>query len=63
MIGDEFKGDGSVYLKVLVKPLVDLIWIAGLLFLLGSVITLWPDAREQRRLATNAEPGPLAATP
>jgi len=63
VIGDEFKGDGSVYLKVLVKPLVDLIWIAGLLFLLGSVITLWPDAREQRRLATNAEPGPLAATP
>src|SRR4051812_8933704 len=63
VIGDEFKGDGSVYLKVLVKPLVDLIWIAGLLFLLGSVITLWPDAREQRRLAANADPGPLAATP
>jgi cytochrome c-type biogenesis protein CcmF len=63
VIGDEFKKDGSVYLKVLVKPLVDLIWIAGFVFLLGSVITLWPDAREQRRLATNAEPGPVIATP
>jgi cytochrome c-type biogenesis protein CcmF len=63
VIGDEFKKDGSVYLKVLVKPLVDLIWIAGFVFLLGSVITLWPDAREQRRLATNAEPGPVPATP
>ena len=63
VIGDEFKSDGSVYLKVLVKPLVDLIWIAGFVFLLGSVITLWPDAREQRRLATNAEPGPVAVTP
>jgi cytochrome c-type biogenesis protein CcmF len=63
VIGDEFNKDGSVYLKVLVKPLVNLIWLAGLVFLLGSLITLWPDAREQRRLATNAEPGPVPATP
>jgi cytochrome c biogenesis factor len=40
-----------VFLKVLVKPLVNLIWIAGLVFLGGSLIALWPDAREQRRLA------------
>jgi len=25
---------------------------AGLVFVLGSLITLWPDAREERRLAT-----------
>jgi cytochrome c-type biogenesis protein CcmF len=67
VIGDEFKfrknAVTAVYLKVLVKPLVNLIWLAGFIFLLGSVITLWPDAREQRRLATNAEPGPVPATP
>jgi cytochrome c-type biogenesis protein CcmF len=68
VIGDEFKfgkGDtvNSVYLKVLVKPLVNLIWLAGFVFLLGSVITLWPDAREQRRLAARTEPGPVAVTP
>jgi cytochrome c biogenesis factor len=40
-----------VYLKVLDKPLVNLIWLAGLVFVLGSAIALWPDAREQRRLA------------
>jgi cytochrome c-type biogenesis protein CcmF len=40
-----------VFLKVLVKPLVNLIWIAGFVFLGGSLIALWPDAREQRRLA------------
>ena len=28
-----------------------MIWLAGLVFLLGSVITLWPDAREEQRLA------------
>jgi cytochrome c biogenesis factor len=67
VIGDEFKfgksGVNSVYLKVLVKPLVNLIWLAGFVFLLGSVITLWPDAREQRRLAGQTETGPVPATP
>jgi cytochrome c-type biogenesis protein CcmF len=67
VIGDEFKfgkrAVTSVYLKVLVKPLVNLIWLAGFVFLLGSVITLWPDAREQRRLAGQTEAGPVPATP
>src|SRR3954470_14138503 len=40
------------FVKVLVKPLVNLIWIAGIVFLFGSAIALWPDAREQRRLVT-----------
>ena len=51
MIADQFNTDGSVYLKVLINPLVNLIWLAGLLFVAGSLITMWPDAREQRRLA------------
>jgi cytochrome c-type biogenesis protein CcmF len=51
VIGDQFNRDGSVELKVFVNPLVGLIWIAGAVFLLGSVVALWPDAREQRRLA------------
>ena len=40
-----------VSFRVFVKPLVNLIWLAGLIFVLGALITLWPDAREQRRLA------------
>ena len=43
--------DGTVHVRAFVKPLVNLIWLAGLVFVLGAVITLWPDAREQRRLA------------
>jgi cytochrome c-type biogenesis protein CcmF len=54
IIGDQFNKDGSVDLKVLVNPLVNLIWLAGGVFLLGSLIAMWPDAREQRRLATRA---------
>jgi cytochrome c-type biogenesis protein CcmF len=61
VIADQFNTDGSVFLKVLVNPLVNLIWLAGLLFVAGSLITMWPDAREQRRLARRfAEEGALA---
>jgi len=51
VIADQFNADGSVYLKVLVNPLVNFIWLAGLVFVLGSAVAMWPDAREQRRLA------------
>jgi cytochrome c-type biogenesis protein CcmF len=51
VIPEQVNDDGSVYFRIFVKPLVNLIWLAGLVFLLGSVIALWPDAREQRRLA------------
>jgi cytochrome c-type biogenesis protein CcmF len=51
VIAQNFGDDGTVQFRVFVKPLVNLIWFAGLVFLLGSVIALWPDAREERRLA------------
>jgi cytochrome c-type biogenesis protein CcmF len=50
LIAEQIERDG-VFLKVLVKPLVNLIWVAGFVFLGGALIALWPDAREQRRLA------------
>jgi cytochrome c-type biogenesis protein CcmF len=59
VIGDQFNKDGSVVLKVLVNPLVDLVWLAGFVFLLGSLIAMWPDPREQRRLARRSEPVPV----
>jgi cytochrome c-type biogenesis protein CcmF len=51
VITDQINTNGTVVFKVLVKPLVNLIWLAGLVFLIGSLITLWPSAAEQRRLA------------
>ena len=54
VITEQIDPDGSIYFRVFVKPLVNLIWVAGLVFLLGSVITLWPDAREERRLVSRA---------
>jgi cytochrome c-type biogenesis protein CcmF len=51
VIADEITPSGAIYFKALVKPLVNLIWLAGFVFLAGALVTLWPDAREQRRLA------------
>jgi cytochrome c biogenesis factor len=51
VIAEQINADGSVFLRVFVKPLVNLLWLAGFVFLFGALITLWPDAREQRRLA------------
>ena len=55
-IADQIDKSGAVYFKVLVKPLVNLIWLAGFVFLGGSLIALWPDAAEQRRLAQRYAP-------
>jgi cytochrome c-type biogenesis protein CcmF len=50
-----------LFLKVLVKPLVNLIWAAGFLFVFGALIAMWPDAVEARRLAERYAPGAVAA--
>ncbi|MBA3787196.1 MAG: heme lyase CcmF/NrfE family subunit [Actinobacteria bacterium] len=59
----EVNPDGTAYFRVFVKPLVNLIWLAGFVFLLGSLIALWPDAREQRRLATRYAAAGVPAEP
>ncbi|MGZ8694117.1 MAG: heme lyase CcmF/NrfE family subunit [Gaiellaceae bacterium] len=58
---DDLRKDGSVLLEASVKPLVNLIWLAGLVFLFGSVVAMWPDAREERRLATRYAEHPSLA--
>src|SRR5437762_1940564 len=55
LIADQVNSNGSIDLKALQKPLVNLLWLAGLVFVGGSLIALWPDAREERRLAARYE--------
>ena len=62
VIAEQIDPDGTVYFRVFVKPLVNLIWLAGLVFLLGSLIALWPDAREQRRLVERTRAIGIPAT-
>jgi cytochrome c biogenesis factor len=61
-IADQFDKNGTLFLKVLVKPLVNLVWAAGFLFVFGSLVALWPDAVEQRRLAERYEGAAAART-
>jgi cytochrome c-type biogenesis protein CcmF len=49
--GIDTNGSGGVQVKVLVNPMIGMIWLAGGVFLLGALITLWPDPREVRMLA------------
>jgi cytochrome c-type biogenesis protein CcmF len=51
VITDQINPNGTIAFKILVKPLVNLIWFAGVIFLIGSIVVLWPSAAEQRRLA------------
>jgi cytochrome c-type biogenesis protein CcmF len=57
VIPDELHpGSQLMYVQVLVKPLVNLIWVAGFVFLFGAAVAMWPDAREQRRLVARLAP-------
>ena len=59
VIADSFEGE-AVFLEVFVNPLVNLIWLAAFVFLAGAVVTMWPDAREARRLARRFADGEAA---
>ena len=51
IVGDQFNEDGTVDIEAHVNPLVNLIWLAGIVFLVGFAVAMWPDAREQTRIA------------
>jgi cytochrome c-type biogenesis protein CcmF len=55
------KHTDRVDVQVFVKPLVNLIWIAGFVFVAGALIAMWPDAVEQRRLAARYAAGAAPA--
>ena len=66
-LGDVFtkaqlvKGTTNIDIQVFVKPLINLIWVAGFVFVAGALIAMWPDAVEQRRLAARYAAGAAPA--
>jgi cytochrome c-type biogenesis protein CcmF len=42
--------DGSISFKVYLNPLVQWLWIGGLIFALGTLIIMWPDPMDRRYL-------------
>jgi cytochrome c-type biogenesis protein CcmF len=51
LITEQINGNGTIDFKAIINPLVNLIWLSGFVFLLGSLVALWPDVREEQRLA------------
>ncbi len=51
----------TIDLTLLVKPLINLIWAGGFLFVFGALVAMWPDAVEQRRLAARYASGAAPA--
>ena len=41
---------GRASFRVFVNPMVNFIWFGGLIFILGAVVSILPDARERRRI-------------
>jgi cytochrome c-type biogenesis protein CcmF len=49
LVGWEPVGPDGATFKVYVNPLVNWVWFGGLVFILGTVVALWPNAAEMRR--------------
>jgi len=63
LILDAARPDGTVKLKALINPMVNLIWIAALVFVIGAAVAAWPDGREARRLARRYAEQPVPSQP
>jgi cytochrome c-type biogenesis protein CcmF len=53
----EYEGDAGeqILVKVDINPLTSWLWIGGMVMVLGGVVAMWPDRREERRLAARYE--------
>ena len=59
IILEGIRGDGAVSIKAFYKPVVQLLWLSGFLFVGGLILCVWPDARERRRIARRYAEEPL----
>ncbi len=51
LIPSNFNSDGSVALRMSINPLAMWLWISGPIFLLGTVVALWPAPAVERSAA------------
>ena len=57
-----YEADGSLAtFKVFVNPLVNWLWLGGLVFIVGTLVAAWPDRAEERRVVTSRAMSPRAA--
>ncbi len=63
VIPSETLGDGRAGLRVMVNPLVWWIWVAGPVFILGTVISLWPRRAPEAAPVAERLSAPVALPP
>src|SRR5660397_189093 len=52
----QYSGEGEeIKVQVDINPLINWLWIGGFVVALGALIAMWPDSREQSRLAARYE--------
>ncbi len=61
LIPSNFNSDGSVALRMSINPLAMWLWISGPIFLLGTVVALWPAPAIERSIATASNRSRLPA--
>ncbi len=55
LVGWEQAGLTSASFKVYINPLVNFIWLGGVVFILGTLVAAWPNPAEERILSPAAE--------
>ena len=56
LVGWEPIAANGATFKVYVNPLINLVWLGGLVFILGTLVAAWPDVEEARRYSAVATP-------
>lgn len=51
LVGWEPFGATGATFKVYVNPLINLVWLGGLIFIVGTLVAAWPDLEEEKRYA------------
>jgi len=46
---------GEAKVEAFINPLISWLWIGGIVMVIGGIVALWPDRRDQRRLAARYE--------
>ena len=63
VVSSETLDNGRAAFRIFVNPLVWWMWIAGPVFMVGTVVALWPQRRPAVYLVREAEPWPVRAYP
>lgn len=63
VIPSEVLDDGSTGFRVFVNPLVWWMWIAGPIFILGTVVALWPQRSPAPAYVREKLPRPVVSYP